>query len=176
MIDLVVKNASQILTCIVKDVDPPYGGRHAGSIGLTSGGVAIENGRILEVGPDAEKLEANQVIDAEGAKNEAYMANFTPEQLEFFYSFPAWLVAFWAIAVWGGLIGAIFLLLRKRLAVPVLSASLVCMVVTAIHNYGFSNALEILGTFGAVFTLVIFIVALALLLYARAIAERGVLT
>ena len=26
-------------------------------------------------------------------KNEAYMGQFTPEQLEFFYGFPAWLVA-----------------------------------------------------------------------------------
>jgi len=109
-------------------------------------------------------------------KNEAYMANFTPEQLDFFYGFPAWLVAFWALAVWGGLVGAILLLLRKRLAFAVLAVSFLCMVVTAIHNYGFSNALEILGTFGTVFTCVIFVVALALVLYARAMARRQVLT
>ncbi|MEJ2542305.1 MAG: hypothetical protein P8188_20455, partial [Gemmatimonadota bacterium] len=47
-------------------------------------------------------------------RNEGYMGQFTPEQLEYFYAFPAWVVAFWAIAVWGGVLGAIFLLLRKR--------------------------------------------------------------
>ena len=26
-------------------------------------------------------------------RNEAYMAEFTPEQLEFFYGFPAWMIA-----------------------------------------------------------------------------------
>ena len=30
-------------------------------------------------------------------RNEGYMAKFTPEQLDFFYAFPAWLVAFWAV-------------------------------------------------------------------------------
>ena len=33
-------------------------------------------------------------------RNEAYMDQFTPEQLEFFYGFPVWLIAFWALAVW----------------------------------------------------------------------------
>ena len=32
-------------------------------------------------------------------ENESYMAQFSPEQLEFFYGFPTWTVAFWAIAV-----------------------------------------------------------------------------
>jgi|GEM_PF-5725290 len=49
-------------------------------------------------------------------KNEAYMGEFTPEQLDFFYGFPLWLVVFWAVAVWGGVIGAVVLLLKNRLA------------------------------------------------------------
>ena len=32
---------------------------------------------------------------------ESYMSQFTPEQLEYFYGFPAWMDAAWAIAVWG---------------------------------------------------------------------------
>ena len=34
-------------------------------------------------------------------QNESYMQQFTPEQLEFFYGFPVWVVSLWAIAVWG---------------------------------------------------------------------------
>lgn len=108
-------------------------------------------------------------------QNEAYMANFTPEQLEFFYSFPSWLVFFWAIAVWGGLAGAVLLVMRKRLAVPVLLVSFLSMVVTAIHNFVFANGLEIMGAGGAVFSIAIFLIALGLWLYARAMAEKGVL-
>lgn len=108
-------------------------------------------------------------------QNEAYMSNFTPEQLEFFYNFPSWVVFFWAIAVWGGLAGAVLLLMRKRLAVPVLLTAFVSMVVTAIHNFFLANGLEIMGTAGAIFSVAIFVIALGLWLYARAMAEKGVL-
>ena len=43
---------------------------------------------------------------------ESYMSQFTTEQLEYFYGFPAWMDAAWAIAVWASLLGAIALLLR----------------------------------------------------------------
>ena len=108
-------------------------------------------------------------------RNEAYMGQFTPEQLEFFYSFPAWLIAFWAIAVWGGVLGTVLLLMRKKLAVPVLLVSLLCMVVTAVHNYGFAGGVDIVGGVGFLFSVVIFVVALALVIYARGMARRGVL-
>ena len=68
-------------------------------------------------------------------QNEAYMESFTPEQLEFFYGFPAWLVSFWAIAVWGGVLGAVLLFLRKKLAAPVLLVSFVCMTVTVSYTH-----------------------------------------
>jgi hypothetical protein len=108
-------------------------------------------------------------------RNEAYMGQFSPEQLAYFYAFPAWSVAFWALAVWGGLLGAVLLLLRRKFAEPVLLTSLVCMVVTAVHNYGFAAGLDIMGGKGLIFTVVIFAIALGLYVYARKMARRGVL-
>jgi hypothetical protein len=110
------------------------------------------------------------------SKNEAYMAAFTPEQLEFFYGLPVWVDAAWAIAVWGGVVGTILLLLRMRAAVWVFLVSLLAMVVTAIHNYGLSNGMEVMGdTFSLVFTAIIFLVSLGLYLYAKAMDTKGVL-
>lgn len=108
-------------------------------------------------------------------ENESYMSQFTPEQLEYFYGFPAWVVAFWAIAVWGGLLGMVLLLLRKRLAAPVLLVSFLSMVVTSIHNFVLSDGLEVMGGMGVAFSGLIFVIALSLWLYARAMVERGVL-
>ena len=109
-------------------------------------------------------------------KNEAYMSSFTPEQLEFFYGFPAWVVAAWAVAVWGGVIGSVLLLLRKRFAVQLFLVSLAAMVITTIHNYVLSDGFEIIGdTFTLVFTAAIFLAAVALFLYARAMHRRRVL-
>ena len=109
-------------------------------------------------------------------QNEAYMSQFTPEQLAYFYGFPAWVVATWAVAVWGGVLGALLLLLRKRLAVGVLLVSFLAMVVTSVYNFLLSDGLEIMGGTGPLlFTALVFIVALGLWLYARAMARRGVL-
>jgi len=109
-------------------------------------------------------------------QNEGYMSNFTPEQLEFFYGFPTWLVAFWALAVWGGVLAAVLLLLRKKLAVAVFLGSFLCMTVTAIRNYGFADGMEAMGGGVSLFMAVlIFIFALLLWVYARAMANKGVL-
>ena len=108
-------------------------------------------------------------------RNEAYMAQFEPAQLEYFYNFPTLVVVFWAFAVWCSVLGSVLLLMRKRLAVPVFMVSFVSMVITAIYNFGLSDGMEVMGTTGLVFTLVIFFVALGLVLYSRAMRIRDVL-
>lgn len=109
-------------------------------------------------------------------RNEGYMAQFTPEQLEYFYAFPSWVVASWALSVWGGVLGSILLLMRRRLAEPVFLVSLVMLVLTTIHNFVLSNGAEIFAdTFSRVFMFVIFVGAVALYVYSRAMARRGVL-
>jgi hypothetical protein len=58
-------------------------------------------------------------------KNQAYLAQFTADQIAYMDSLPSWLTAFWALGVWGGLIGAILLLIRSRYAVWAMGASFV---------------------------------------------------
>ncbi len=104
------------------------------------------------------------------------MAGFTPEQLEFFYGLPMLIVAAWAIAVWGGVLGAVLLLMRKRLAVWAFLISFVAMAITSFHNFVLSNGMEVIGDPGAlIFSAVIFVVALLLYLYSRKLMLRGIL-
>jgi hypothetical protein len=108
--------------------------------------------------------------------NESYMQNFTPEQLEFFYGLPTWSVATWALGVWGGVLGTLLLLLRKKLAVPVLLVSLIAAVLTTVHNYAVVDGFAVMGGAGAlVFSLLILVVAGALYWYARKMSETGVI-
>jgi len=109
-------------------------------------------------------------------KNESYMGQFTPEQLDYFYGFPSWVVACWAIAVWGAVLGSVLLLLRKRLAEPVFLVALVAMVATTIHNFLLSDGMQVMGSGAVAFSAVIFVVAVGLYLYARNLVRRGVLT
>jgi uncharacterized membrane protein YphA (DoxX/SURF4 family) len=109
-------------------------------------------------------------------RNEDYMSAFTPEQLDFFYGLPVWVVAAWAIAVWCSVAGSLVLLLRKSVAVGLFLASFLAMAITAFHNYVLSNGLDVIGdTFSLVFTALIFFAALGLYLYSRAMRQRGVL-
>lgn len=109
-------------------------------------------------------------------RNVSYMSSFTPEQLAFFYSLPAWTLVTWALGVWGGVAGAILLLLRKGIAVWVFLVSLLGMLLTTLHNYFLSNAMEVIGDpFSLLFTLFIFLIALGLFLYSRAMLARKVI-
>lgn len=109
-------------------------------------------------------------------RNEAYMSAFTPEQLEFFYGLPTWTVAAWAIAVWGGVLGSILLLVRTRHAVGVFAVSLLAMIVTSFQNFVLSNGLEVMNDpFSLGFSALIFLISIALVVYARVMFQRGVL-
>ena len=109
-------------------------------------------------------------------RNEAYMSGYTPEQLSFFYGLPPWVDAAWAIAVWGGVLGALLLLFRQRHAVWVFFASLIAMVLTTIQNYVLSNGIEVMGdAFSLGFTAAIFLISLALFFYARVMQKQKIL-
>ena len=106
---------------------------------------------------------------------EPYMGQFTAEQLDYFYGFPAWAVAAWAFGVWGALAGSLGLLRRRRWAVWAFGVSLAGMLVSSFYNFGLTEGTKIMGTGGLIFTAVIWVVAIFLFLYARAMAKRGVL-
>jgi hypothetical protein len=111
------------------------------------------------------------------SRNAAYLSAFTPEQIAYFDAFPAWVVAAWALGVWGGVFGAILLLLRWRLAVPVFGVSLVAMVVTFFHNYVLSDGLAMMGgAAGLAFSTLIMLVGVLLLIYARLMLRKRVLS
>ncbi len=106
---------------------------------------------------------------------ESYMSQFTPEQLEYFYAFPPWMDAAWAVAVWGSLLGSIFLVLRKSWAVWLFGAAILGLAVSTVYNFVLSDGMAVMGSTAAIFTSVIWLIALLLFFYARAMAKRGVL-
>ena len=110
-------------------------------------------------------------------RNAAYMAQFTPEQLAYFYSFPSWMVAGWAIGVWGGAIGSLFLLLRRRWAVSAFWIAFAGTCVGALYMFvGAQTAVtDIAGPFEIAFSLVILVLSGGIIWYAYRMRERHVL-
>lgn len=109
-------------------------------------------------------------------QNEAYMAQFTPEQLDFFYGFPVWVVALWALSVWGSLLASVLLILRKRLARDIFLFVIATMLLTMFHNFALSNGLEVVGDpVSLLFTGLVIVISVLLYWYARRQVASGVL-
>ena len=110
-------------------------------------------------------------------RNAAYLKGLTPEQLAYFSSFPAWVMAAWGIATWGSVVGSVLLLLRRGLAFPLFLASFLGMLLTMVYNYILTNGLKAMGGGGGsvIFSAVIAVISVLLLVYARAMRRRGVL-
>jgi hypothetical protein len=109
-------------------------------------------------------------------KLDFYMSQFTPEQLAYFSGFPAWAIGAWAVGVWGSLLGSLALLLRKSWAVVLFGASLLGLAVTTVYNYVLTDGIEAMGEGGAMFTAVIWVIALFMFFYALTMAKRGILS
>jgi FtsH-binding integral membrane protein len=110
------------------------------------------------------------------SRNEGYLKDFPQEQLEFVWNSPTWVTGGWALAVWSGLLGSIFLLLRKRVSAPTFAISLICAVIINAYNYGLGGAMDVMGSaVSLAMTGVIIVFAILLWMYARAMSNCGVL-
>ena len=64
--------------------------------------------------------------------------------------------------------------LRKRWAVPLFALSLATMLLTTFRNFVLTDGLAVMGGVeGVILSAVIFVIAVALLIYARRLARRG---
>jgi hypothetical protein len=110
-------------------------------------------------------------------KADWYMSNFTQQQLDYFYGYPAWAVGFWAIGVWAALAGSALLLVRSRYAGSAFALSILGIVGTSVYSFGIADTSmsEITGPGAMAFTAAIVIVAILCWVYARAMRARGVL-
>jgi hypothetical protein len=107
---------------------------------------------------------------------EAVMSRFPPEQRRYFESFPLWADAFWAIGVFGGVIGCLLLLLKNRLAFHALLASAVGAIVSNLGGLFLLGGMEVMrGTGSLGFSAVPIVLGTLLAYYARAMSKKGVL-
>ncbi|MGQ2936914.1 MAG: hypothetical protein ACT6RK_22730, partial [Sphingopyxis sp.] len=98
-------------------------------------------------------------------------------QQAYFASFPVWANIGWALGVWGSLLGSLLLLVRSRHAVTAFLVSLIGLALSSVYQFGmhYGDLMRMFGAFPMIFTAVIWVIAIALFLYARSQAARGVL-
>lgn len=95
------------------------------------------------------------------------------EALAYFKAFPAWVHGFWALGVWGALLGSLLLLLRRRHAVWAFVASIAGLAATTFYQLVTPQP-EWVDQSSTMST-VIWSVATFLLIYAVSIKNKGAL-
>lgn len=110
-------------------------------------------------------------------QNPEYLAAFTPEQQAWFAGFPLWANIGWALGVWGSVLGSLLLLARSRHAVSAFAVSLVGLAISCIYQFGlhYGDLMRLFGTFPMIFTAIIWVILIALFVYARKQAAAGAL-
>lgn len=104
------------------------------------------------------------------------LAALPPEQQPLYENIPAWVTAAFAMAVFGGALGSILLLLRKKLATFVFIISFVSILAQMTYNIFMTRALEVYGPGGIIMPVMVIVVGAFLIWYSKKMQNKGVLT
>ncbi|WP_299346833.1 hypothetical protein [uncultured Pseudoxanthomonas sp.] len=107
--------------------------------------------------------------------------SMTPDQLaampeaqrQVYEGTPGWINIVFAVAVLGGVLGALGLLMKKRWACTMFALSLIALLVQMIGAYVVTPAWAAYGPVGLVMPVVLLLIALFLLWYANKAKARG---
>jgi len=110
--------------------------------------------------------------------NQAYMTNeakqLLPEAERALYdNVPAWATAAFALAVFGGLLGSLSLLLRKKIANLLFTISLIGIIVQMGYNFLISNSMEVYGPGSMVMPIMIIAIGIFLFMYSKNANTKG---
>ena len=112
---------------------------------------------------------------------EAYMtaedlAALPIEEQALYENIPAWVTAAFALAVFGGALACILLLLRKKLATFVFIISFVSILAQMTYNLLMSKAMEVYGPGGMIMPIMVIVIGAYLIWYSKKMDAQGILT
>jgi hypothetical protein len=87
-------------------------------------------------------------------------------------SIPVWATSAFAIAVNGGALGCLLLILRQAWAYPVLIVSLAGIVVQMYHSIFIANSIEVYGPGSMIMPAMVIVIAVFLVWYAKGAKEK----
>ena len=88
-------------------------------------------------------------------------------------NYPTWATAAFAIAVFGGAIGCILLLLRKKMASTLFIVSLIGILVQMTYNFMMSKAAEVYGPGGMIMPVMVILIGFFLVWYSKQSTTKG---
>ncbi len=107
--------------------------------------------------------------------SETAMAALPPEQQELYKAMPSWVNIAFAVAVIAGTIGSVGLLLRAKWAFPVFVLSLLGVLGQQAYMFFLSDTFNVMGMGAVVFPLIVLVIAILLILFAKSsISKRWI--
>lgn len=103
-------------------------------------------------------------------------ATLSELQRSFFENRPNWATTGYAVAVCGGVLGCLALLMRKAWALPMLLLCLAGIVIQIFHAIALGNGIEVFGLQGLILPVMVFLIACLLTGFAHYSRGRGWLT
>ena len=98
----------------------------------------------------------------------------TPEQIELMEATPAWVTGVFAVATFAGFLGALAMVLKRKLAVPLFGISLIAVLIQNGYAWFATNSAEVYGTVqGYVMPLLVIVISIFLYWYSKGSAAKG---
>ena len=105
----------------------------------------------------------------------SYYANLTLEQVQYIQAQPVWVEVLFGVGVWTGVLGALMLLLRRKLAFNAFVASLIAVLVNTVYVQAMTNGREVMGVSTLYAAIAVIVVAAACAAYAYFARKRGII-
>ena len=99
---------------------------------------------------------------AQVTMNQEALAALPEAQRQILENTPAWATAAFAIAVNGGTLGCLLLVLKKNLAAYLLQLSLAAVLVQMFYSFFMSNSFEVFGPGGLIMPVIVLVIAVFL--------------
>lgn len=104
------------------------------------------------------------------------LAALPSEQQALYENVPAWVTGAFAIAVFGGVLACILLLMKKKLATMIFLVSLIGIIVQMSYNLFMSKAVEVYGPGGMIMPAMVLLIGVYLLWYSKKQEATGILS
>ncbi|MFY0604423.1 MAG: hypothetical protein JXQ93_10760 [Flavobacteriaceae bacterium] len=106
-------------------------------------------------------------------QTDSFKAMYTPEQLEVVNNMPAWATAAFGIAVFGGALGSLIMLFRKKMATTLFMLSFVGIIVQFIYNFFVANSMEVYGPGAIIMPILTIAFGFFLIMYSKKATANG---
>ena len=106
-------------------------------------------------------------------KTDSFKAMYNEEQLKMIAEAPAWATGAFAIAVFGGFLGCVLLLMRKKIAKTIFMFSLIGILVQMYYNFFVIDSIAVYGPGAMAMPIMVILFAVFLIWYANFCTKKN---